>query len=92
MGDTKEFHQLSSEHGGIEAGSKVTLNKDHREFGKDLAAGSVLTVNSIIHFPTRYRVKDDTGNIWTVPVHSVNTSSDAPDSEPESETAVEEDG
>ena len=28
-------------------------------------------INAIIHFPTRYRLQDDDGNIWTVPIHSV---------------------
>jgi len=61
----------------------VTLLRDHREFGKEISIGSKLTVDAIIHFPTRYHLKDASGKIWTVPIHSVRLGSDAVDDVPE---------
>ncbi len=71
MAESKEFHLPSDEHGGMEAGTKVTLLRDHREFGQEISIGSQLIVDSIIHFPTRYHLKDTSGKIWTVPIHAV---------------------
>ena len=67
----KLFHKPSDEHGGMKAGTKVRLLKDHHEIGGSVAAGSVCIVEAIIHFPTRYRLQDKEGNIWTVPIHSI---------------------
>jgi hypothetical protein len=30
-----------------------------------------MTLESIAHYPTRFRLKDEAGRIWTVPIHSV---------------------
>ena len=67
----KLFHKPSAEHGGMKAGTKVRLIIDHREIDGNITAGSECVINAIIHFPTRYRLQDDDGNIWTVPIHSV---------------------
>ena len=82
MGDSKEFHLPSTGHGSMEAGTEVKLLKDHKEFGEEISAGTVLAVDSIIHFPTRYHLKDSSGKIWTVPVHSVGVVSEKEESEP----------
>ncbi|MBU35938.1 MAG: hypothetical protein CMG29_01820 [Candidatus Marinimicrobia bacterium] len=67
----KLFHKLSEKHGGMKAGTKVRLLKDHHEIGGSVTAGSECVVDAIIHYPTRYRLHDDAGKIWTVPIHSV---------------------
>lgn len=67
----KLFHKPSEDHGGMEAGTAVRLIKDHSEVGGSISAGSDCTIESIIHFPTRYRIKDENSRIWTVPIHSV---------------------
>lgn len=67
----KLFHKPSNEHAGMEAGTRVKLLKDHREIGGSIDAGSECIVDEIIHFPTRFRLKDVAGNLWTVPIHSV---------------------
>jgi len=36
-----------------------------------LSEGVEVILDSIIHFPTRYCLKDDKARIWTVPIHSV---------------------
>ena len=37
----------------------------------DLEKGTELVLDSIIHFPTLYRLKDSNGRIWILPLHSV---------------------
>lgn len=95
MAESKEFHLPSSEHGSMETGTEVKLLKNHKEFGQELSVGSVLTVDSIIHFPTRYHLKDASGKIWTVPIHAVELVSEAAEpevSEKEPEEVAEKDG
>ncbi|SVC57868.1 uncharacterized protein METZ01_LOCUS310722, partial [marine metagenome] len=53
------------------AGAKFITVKAHHEVQGDIAEGVELTLDSIAHFPTRYRLKDDSGRIWTVPIHTV---------------------
>lgn len=67
----KLFHKPSSEHGGMKSGTKVRLIIDHREINGSINSGSECVINAIIHYPTRYRLQDNDGNIWTVPIHSV---------------------
>ena len=69
--DTKEFFRSSTEHAGIEQGSKFKLNKFHHEVQGDLIEGVELELYDIVHYPTRYRMKDKDGKIWTIPTHSV---------------------
>ena len=67
----KEFDKTSSEHSGVQKGMKFKITKPHHEVLGDLEEGSVLELESIAHYPTRYRLKDQKGNIWTLPTHSV---------------------
>ncbi len=67
----KLFHKQSEEHAGMTTGTIVRLLKDLHGIGGSLTAGSECVVEAIIHFPTRYRLQDADGNIWTVPLHSV---------------------
>ena len=73
---TKEFHQTSNEHAGANAGTKFKTIKEHHEVQGDLSIGAVLTLDSIAHFPTRFRLKDDVDRIWTVPIHSIEKISE----------------
>jgi len=66
----KLFFKHSTEHGGISAGTKVKLIKDHHEVGRELSAGTECIVDAIVHFPTRYRLEVK-NKIWTVPIHSI---------------------
>ena len=69
--DIKEFFRSSTEHAGIEKGSKFKLIKLHHEVQGDLSEGVELELYDIVHYPTRYRMKDKDGKIWTIPTHSV---------------------
>ena len=68
---TKNFHTVSDEHGGVNVGAKFKMIKDHQEVQGILSKGVEVILDSIVHFPTRYCLKDDIGRIWTVPIHSV---------------------
>ena len=72
MATIKEFHKRSDEHGGVKAGTKFKLLKDHHELQGDISAGVELALEDIVHYPTRYRLRDDEGNIWLLPIHSVS--------------------
>jgi|TARA_B100001250_G_scaffold271323_1_gene234221 hypothetical protein len=67
----KEFNKVSSEHFGATRGMKYKTIKPHHEVLGDLEEGSVLELDSIAHYPTKYRLKDKEGRVWTVPTHSV---------------------
>ena len=56
MATTKEFHKRSDEHGGVKAGTKFKLLKDHHELQGDISAGVELALEDIVHYPTRYRL------------------------------------
>ena len=74
--EIKEFFKSSSEHAGINKGSKFKLIKLHHEVQGDIKEGTELELYDIVHFPTRYRMKDDEGKIWTIPTHSVEQISE----------------
>ncbi len=68
---TKNFDTVSDEHVGVNVGTKFKMIKDHKEVQGILSEGVEVVLDSIVHFPTRYCLKDDIGRIWTVPIHSV---------------------
>ncbi len=68
---TKNFHTVSDEHGGVNVGTKFKMIKDHQQVQGVLSEGVEVILDSIVHYPTRYRLKDDNARIWTVPIHSV---------------------
>ncbi len=68
---TREFHRASDNHAGVKVGDKFKTVKDHHEVKGDLTVGVELVLDGIVHYPTRYLLKDDEGNLWTVPIHSV---------------------
>ena len=51
----KEFDKTSSEHSGVQKGMKFKITKPHHEVLGDLEEGSVLELENIAHYPTRYR-------------------------------------
>ena len=67
----KRFNTLSVEHWGAEEGDKFKTTKHHHEVNGDLEEGTELVLDSIAHFPTLYRLKDENGKIWVLPLHSV---------------------
>jgi hypothetical protein len=68
---TKNFHTVSDEHGGVNVGTKFKMIKDHQQVQGVLSKGVEVILDNIVHYPTRYRLKDDKARIWTVPIHSV---------------------
>lgn len=68
---TKDFKSVSTDHAGVIAGTKFQTIKLHHEVIGDLMEGTELTLEGIAHFPTRYRLKDNSGKLWTVPIHSL---------------------
>ena len=70
----KRFNKLSTEHWGVKVGDRFKTIKPHHEVSGDLEEGTELVLESIAHFPTLYRLKDNNGKIWTLPVHSVKKS------------------
>ena len=50
---------------------KYKTIKPHHEVLGDLEEGVLLELDSIAHYPTRYRFKDEKGRLWTIPTHSV---------------------
>ena len=67
----KEFNKVASEHFGASKGMKYKTIKPHHEVLGDLEEGVLLELDSIAHYPTRYRLKDEEGRLWTIPTHSV---------------------
>ena len=67
----KRFNTISTEHAGIKAGDRFKTIIHHHEINGDLEKGAELVLDSIIHFPTLYRLKDSNGRIWILPLHSV---------------------
>ena len=74
--ETKEFNKVSSEHSGIRSGTKFITTKFHHEFQGDLEEGTMLVLEKIAHFPTRYLLKDENEKIWTLPIHSVKETTE----------------
>tara|TARA_B100000965_G_C18981494_1_gene494242 strand:- start:333 stop:506 length:174 start_codon:yes stop_codon:yes gene_type:complete len=50
---------------------KFKIIKPHHEVLGDLEVGAVLELDSIAHYPTRYRLRSEDGKLWTVPTHTV---------------------
>ena len=67
----KEFNKVSTEHFGASKGMKYKTIKPHHEVLGDLEEGVLLELDSIAHYPTRYRFKEEKGRLWTIPTHSV---------------------
>ena len=67
----KEFNKISSDHVKASKGMKYKTIKPHHEVLGDLEEGVILELDSIAHFPTRYRLRSDDGKLWTVPTHTV---------------------
>ena len=65
------YDKRSENHAGYNEGTKVETIVDHHEVNRDLSSGSILTVVSIAHFPTRVIAVDDDGLEWTLPLHSI---------------------
>ena len=74
--ETKEFNKVSSEHSGIRSGTKFITTKFHHEVQGDLEEGTILVLEKIAHFPTRYLLKDENEKIWTLPIHSVKETTE----------------
>tara|TARA_R100000664_G_C2682290_1_gene89775 strand:- start:252 stop:470 length:219 start_codon:yes stop_codon:yes gene_type:complete len=67
----RRFNKTSTEHFGVKAGDRFRTIKHHHEVNGDLNEGTELVLDSIAHFPTLYKLKDNDGKIWTLPLHSV---------------------
>jgi len=65
------YDERSENHAGYNEGTKVETIVDHHEVNRDLSSGSILTVVSIAHFPTRVIAVDNNGIEWTLPLHSI---------------------
>ena len=65
------YDKRSENHAGYNEGTKVETIVDHHEVNRDLSSGSILTVVSIAHFPTRVIAVDNNGIEWTLPLHSI---------------------
>ena len=65
------YDKRSENHAGYNEGTKVETIVYHHEVNRDLSSGSILTVVSIAHFPTRVIAVDNNGLEWTLPLHSI---------------------
>ena len=65
------YDKRSVQHAGFDEGTKVETIVDHHEVNGDLSSGTILTVVSIAHYPTRIIAVDNNGLEWTLPLHSV---------------------
>ena len=88
--ETKEFNKVSSEHSGIRSGTKFITTKFHHEVQGDLEEGTLLVLEKIAHFPTRYLLKDENEKIWTLPIHSVKETTEEGAVEVESTEEVQD--
>ena len=88
--ETKEFNKVSSEHSGIRSGTKFITTKFHHEVQGDLEEGTMLVLEKIAHFPTRYLLKDENEKIWTLPIHSVKEATEDGAVEAENTEEVQE--
>ena len=88
--ETKEFNKVSSEHSGIRSGTKFITTKFHHEVQGDLEEGTMLVLEKIAHFPTRYLLKDENEKIWTLPIHSVKEATEEATVEVESTEEVQD--
>tara|TARA_B110000008_G_C16950294_1_gene556114 strand:+ start:1028 stop:1258 length:231 start_codon:yes stop_codon:yes gene_type:complete len=67
----KEFNKISNDHVEASKGMRYETIKPHHEVIGDLDKGVILELDSIAHFPTRYRLRSEDGKLWTIPTHSV---------------------
>ena len=88
--ETKEFNKVSSEHSGVRSGTKFITTKFHHEVQGDVEEGTGLVLEKIVHYPTRYLLKDENGKIWTLPIHSVKEAIEEDTKEEESAEEVQE--
>ena len=65
------YDKGSVKHAGYNEGSKIETIIDHHEVNRDLFSGTILTVVSIAHYPTRLIAVDNSGLEWTLPMHSI---------------------
>jgi hypothetical protein len=65
------YDKRSVKHAGYNEGTKIETIIDHHEVNRDLSSGTILTVVSIAHYPTRLIVVDNSGLEWTLPMHSI---------------------
>jgi hypothetical protein len=65
------YDKRSENHAGYNEGTKIESIVDHHEVNRDLSSGSVLTIVSIAHYPTRIIAVDKSGLQWTLPIHSI---------------------
>jgi dihydrodipicolinate reductase len=65
------YDKRSENHAGYNEGTKIEIIVDHHEVNRDLSSGTILTVASIAHYPTRIIAVDKNGLEWTLPIHSI---------------------
>ena len=65
------YDKRSENHAGYNEGTKIESIVDHHEVNRDLSSGSVLTIVSIAHYPTRIIAVDKSRLQWTLPIHSI---------------------
>lgn len=65
------YDKRSENHAGYNEGTKIETIVDHHEVNRDLSSGTILTVASIAHYPTRIIAVDKSGLEWTLPIHSI---------------------
>ena len=65
------YDKRSVKHAGYNEGTKIETIIDHHEVNRDLSSGTILTVVSIAHYPTRLIAVDNSGLEWTLPIHSI---------------------
>ena len=65
------YDKRSLKHAGYNEGTKIETIIDHHEVNRDLSSGTILTVVSIAHYPTRLIAVDNSGLEWTLPIHSI---------------------
>ena len=65
------YDKRSVKHAGYNEGTKIETIIDHHEVNRDLSSGTILTVVSIAHYPTRLIAVDNSGLEWTLPMHSI---------------------
>ena len=69
------YDKRSVQHAGFDEGTKVETIVDHHEVNGDLSSGTILTVVSIAHYPTRIiAVERNTDLNWSSAVNSLTSS------------------
>jgi len=65
------YDKRSENHAGYTEGTKIETIVEHHEVNRDLSSGTILTVASIAHYPTRIIAVDNSGLEWMLPIHSI---------------------